>query len=117
MRQSDKSYLPNQAMRTRCARFRQASLFAIRRLSGTLAESNTDDAMHLYHDFLLNFILWWYHKRGNMSIFSTNLFFEIQKNLMFFVNFSKHFWKNYLFFRKYMLYYLHKQSYSTLLED
>ena len=31
--------------------FRQASLFAIRRLSGALTESNTDDAMHLYHDF------------------------------------------------------------------
>ena len=31
--------------------FRQAPLFAIRRFSGTLAESNTDDAMHLYHDF------------------------------------------------------------------
>ena len=38
-------------------RFRQAPLFAIRRLSGALTESNTDDAMHLYHDFLLNFIL------------------------------------------------------------
>ena len=32
-------------------RFRQAPLFAIRRFSGTLTGSNTDDAMHLYHDF------------------------------------------------------------------
>ena len=50
-RQSDKSYLPNQAERARRVRFRQAPLFAIRRLSGTLTGSNTDDAMHLYHDF------------------------------------------------------------------
>ena len=39
------------------ARFRQAPLFAIRRLSGTLTGSNTDDAMHLYHDSYCIFIL------------------------------------------------------------
>ena len=32
------------------ARFRQTPLFALRRLSGTLTETNTDDASHLYHD-------------------------------------------------------------------
>ena len=62
------------------ARFRQVSLFTFRRLSGTLTETNTDDALHLYHDSISFFnIMIISQLQNNVNIFEKFLWLFLKK--------------------------------------